>query len=138
MTVRLWAAHLAPLGRPSADGRVLDPAGKFTLPTMFPKTRYLIAAEDNHDLNRIGTLTYLHAEDGWLMAGGKLWPPVDATERQLHDLIRAGKLFPQMSLRNIRSEHDGDVVRLLGGTVAGVIAGRDPAWPDTRFHLEES
>lgn len=141
---RRWSAHLAPIGVPTADGRIIDPAAVIIRP-VHRRFAYLVVLDDEEgERNRLGFVDTLTIDDGWLTAGGVLFSPAATKEQQTLDRMRDGTLFPEMNLRETTSSVDPadadppSLYRLHRATLAAVIAGDNPAWPDVRFHLEES
>lgn len=137
-----WTAHLAPIGVPSPDRRVIDPAAVIGHPAP-PMYAYLVTYDDEDNRIRLGVVEEVIMRDGWLIAAGDLFVPDSAARRALA-LIRDRVLRPEMSLAHIASHLDPGPAgsegldRFTRGIVAAIVAGRNPAWPDVRFHLEES
>jgi hypothetical protein len=138
-----FAAWLAPLGVPSGDGRVIDPAALVGHPAP-PRHAYLIVRTQIGGL-RLGAVDEVMRRGGWLVASGPLFANCTRTERAALEQIRSGVLRPQMELWNTGMEtqfdEDGEgppLLRFTSGMVTAVVAGQDPAWPDCRFSLEES
>lgn len=136
MTARLpWSARLAPLGVPTVDGRVLNPDSP---PILSDLVSLIWPGHTNpkyqHDIPQCGRVDTLTCDGQWMVCAGVVW---DTT---LITAMQAGLVFPELSLLqpSFTTRTPEGFTRYSGGTVGAVAAGQSPAWPDSRFILEES
>lgn len=122
-----WSARLAALGVPTVDGRMLDPMGRWQRHMVCQ----LLPPPDLPTPRVVGAVRTITVTDGWLTATGVVTDPVVCAA------MRAGEVWPELSLINVTVEKVDGGQWFTRGTVAAVRAGRTPAWPDIRFNLED-
>jgi len=120
-----WTARVAPLGVEADDGRVLALDGNWTLPYPAP----LHDEQGNH----VGQVLQVMVADGWLTAAGEVEDPDIAAG------MAGRELRPQLDLDAVTCEHVGDeTLRFTAGRVAGIVAGRSPAFDGVWFELNSA
>lgn len=124
-----WVAVLAPLEVATGDGRMLASTGQFD---MYPHATFLLRPSDDPYPQR-GSVRTLTNTGTSLVATGVVYDPVT------RDLMAAGKVWPEITLIHpTNTRTPSGVLLFTRGTVGAVLAGDHPAWPDSRFILEES
>lgn len=117
-----WWAHLAPLGVPTTDRRILATTGRFTLAT----SDFLIRAGSGV----VGSLARVTTRAGWLIAIGITSDPDTIAGIQTHTL------WPALALTDTVTITADGLTVFTSGTVGSVMAcPHSPAWDGARFHL---
>ena len=116
---------MAPLGVPTGDRRKLAAGGRWRLNLSAALLRPGTA-------DAIGAVTRAVIEDGWLIASGTVAHAPTA------ELMATGQVHPELFLADTTHHRTPDGVLCFdSGVIRSITAGRNPAWSDTRFILED-
>lgn len=128
---RRWRACLAPLDKPTTDGRTMTGIAAWT----FPDGGAVGLFDDDSPASPdpVGTVDRLTVEDGRIIAYGEVWD-AETAEGMFSGRLRpeAGWVVPN-ELMKATAEDDGQQLRIVmaGGRLGYVKASSGPsAWPD--------
>ena len=126
-----WAACVAPLGEPSADHRLLDPAGPWRLAVGAP----LLTIGENR--RQVGTFDTLDVFGDELRATGTVNDETIAAQMDSGELRPALELGEDFAAATVFAD-DQPTFRWVRGTFTALALSDHPSWPGrVWFTLED-